>query len=213
MKKTIISGAVMSVMMLSMGTAMAGSMSSELSVKGKMAIPSCKVYLKDDGVFNLGKISHGVIKSSAATPMREIMGSLNVVCDADTYLKFSAVDNREGTASTAGSTHFGLGNVNGKGKLGYYTMKLSTAKVDGAESGLYSTQKGSTSTTAYLTATIDKGKVTGWADDNNTQVSGKLFQANLAIEPVLASTKDMAGSITENTKLDGSATLNFSYGL
>lgn len=213
MKKTIISGAVVAGMMISMGSAMAAAMSSELSVKGQVAIPSCQISLGNNGVFDLGKVSSAVIEASGSTSMKEISGSINVECEADTFLNFSAIDNRAGTASTAESTHFGLGNVNGTGKLGYYKMKLVAATVDRINSHVYSASKGSTSLSSAMDVFVDKDKVTGWANSENAQASGKSFQARLMVEPVLASSKEMGGPITDSTKLDGSATLNFSYAL
>ncbi|WP_411754906.1 DUF1120 domain-containing protein [Serratia sp. (in: enterobacteria)] len=213
MKKTIVSGAVVAAMMMSMGGAMAAAMSSELSVKGHLAIPSCQVSLAKNGVFDLGKISNAVIETSKSTPMKEIAAAINVECEADTFLNFSAIDNRAGTASTVESTHFGLGNVNGTGKLGYYKMRLIAATVDRVGVSVYSASKGSTSLSSSMEVLVDKDKVTGWANSENAQASGKNFQAFLMVEPVLASSKEMGGPITDSTKLDGSATLNFSYAL
>ncbi|ERK08933.1 Beta-fimbriae putative major subunit [Serratia fonticola AU-P3(3)] len=145
--------------------------------------------------------------------MKDVVGSIRVECDAPTFLNFSAIDNREGTASTVESTHFGLGNVNGNGKLGYYKMRLLGASVDDAGASVYSAIKGSTSLSSASVVFVDKGKVTGWANSENAQASGKIFQAVLAVGPVLGSSKEMAGPITDTTKLDGSATLNFNYAL
>lgn len=213
MKKTIISGAVVAAMMMSMGGAMAAAMSSELSVKGHLAIPSCEITLGNNGVYDLGKVSNAVIEASRSTSMRELSGSLHVECEADTFLNFSVIDNRVGTASTVDSTHFGLGNVNGSGKLGYYKMKLGEASVDKVSVSVYSAPRGSTSISSTPVVFVDKDKITGWANSENAQASGQSFQATLTVEPVLASLKEMAGPITDSTKLDGSATLNFSYAL
>lgn len=213
MKKTIISSVLVSVMAMSVGSAMASSMSSELSVKGKMAVPTCEVSLANNGVYNLGKIASGAIDSTNIKRLKEIRSELTVVCEADTFLNFSAVDNREGTASSIGNTHFGLGNVNGSGKLGYYKMKFFGASVDRDSAAVYSENKGSTSIEATNGVYVEKGKITGWANRNDAQASGKFFQAYLAVEPVLASLQDMGGSPADGTKLDGSATLSFSYAL
>lgn len=213
MKKTIVSGAVVAAMMMSMGGAMAAAMSSELSVKGQVAIPSCQISLGNNGVFDLGKVSQGVIETSSSTSMNMIDASVTVDCEAETFLNFSAVDNRAGTASKDESTHFGLGNVNGTGKLGYYKMRLVGATVDSERVFVYSAVKGSTSISSEPFTFVDKDKVTGWAKSENAQASGKRFQAVLFVEPVLASSKEMGGPITDSTKLDGSATLNFSYAL
>jgi type 1 fimbria pilin len=213
MKKTIISGVVVSIMAMSMGTAMASSMSSELSVKGKMAIPSCEVSLTNDGVYNLGQIASGAIDPTKTKQLKDINGELIVRCEADTFLNFSAIDNREGTASSIGNQHFGLGQVNGSGKLGYYKMKFFGGYVDAVDEAVYSENKGSTTVESTHSVYVEKGKVTGWATRNNTQASGKYFKAILAVEPVLGSLQDMGGTPADGTKLDGSATLSFSYAL
>ncbi|VEA61142.1 Protein of uncharacterised function (DUF1120) [Serratia plymuthica] len=212
MKKTVISACVISAMM-SMGSAMAASMSPELKVQGQMAVPSCQLKLTNDGVFDLGKISNTLINSTKETMLAGSSGQVSVDCEAETFLNFTVVDNREGTASTANTGYFGLGNVNTDGKLGYYRLIVAGAKVDGASSSLYSTAKGSTTFTALASAYVDKNKVIGWAKSANVQQSGKTFSTGLLVEPYLASSRDMGGPITDNVKLDGSATLNFAYGL
>lgn len=213
MKKTMISGAIISVVMMSMGTAMAANMSPELKVKGQMAIPSCQVSIANDGVYDLGKIANSLISPNKDTSLKTISNNLNVICEADTFLSFTVVDNRASTSSSTASTSFGLGNVNGDGKLGYYQMKLKGAAVDSTTTSLYSANKGSSSFSATSETYIDKNKVTGWAKSGNVQASGKHFMALMSMEPVLASSSVMGGPISDNVKLDGSATLNFSYGL
>lgn len=211
MKKTVISTAVIAVVM-SMGSVMA-SMSPELKVQGEMAVPSCQLSLQNGGVYDFGKISNALISSTSSTPLASKVSQVLVDCEAETFLSFSVIDNREGTASSSGSTNFGLGTVNGNGKLGYYRLKALAANVDGSSSQLYSTTKGSTSFSAAQGANVDKNKVIGWALADNLQRSGKKFSTLLSVEPFLGSSADMGGAITDNVKLDGSATLNFTYGL
>ncbi|OQV35957.1 DUF1120 domain-containing protein [Serratia marcescens] len=212
MKKTVITASILSVLVLH-GAAIAAPMSSELKVQGKMAAPSCQVSLDKGGVFDLGKLSNGLIDPNKATPLTGSMITITTDCDAKTYLSFSVEDNREGSSSSSGSTNFGLGNVNGNGKLGYYQLKMRDGMVDGKLSSLYSTSKGSTSFSAVSSITLDKNKVMGWAESTNAQNSGKRFFAAIELNPVLASSKDMNGPITDSVKLDGSALLNFTYGL
>ncbi|BEM64673.1 DUF1120 domain-containing protein [Serratia sp. IR-2025] len=212
MKKTMISVGVASVVMMNMSSALA-SMSPELKVQGQMAVPSCEVSLGNSGVFDLGKIANTMIKPSTSTTLSSVDGSITVNCEADTYLNFTMIDNREGTASATGTTYFGLGNVNGTGKLGYYTVKMTNAVTDRGARAVYSAIPGSSSFTARPDVIVDKSKVTGWAEANNIQASGKKFITILSITPTLASSKDMGGPISDNVKLDGSATLNFAYGI
>ncbi|MBU5412415.1 DUF1120 domain-containing protein [Serratia ureilytica] len=213
MKKTVITASILSVLALH-GAAIAAPMSSELKIKGKMAVPSCQVSVSNGGVFDLGKISNGLIDPNKTTPLTTGALVINAKCDAATYLSFTAEDNREGSSSTSGSTYFGLGSVNGTGKLGYYQMKMYAAVVDhGGASRVYSTPKGSTTFSASQDIMIDKNKVMGWAKGNNVQNGGKEFIAAIDFMPVLASSREMNGPLTESVKLDGSALLNFAYGL
>ena len=212
MKKTVISVSITS-MMLMANIAAAASMSPELKVKGQMAVPSCQVTIANDGVFDLGKLSNGLISPTSATPLAKSSSRLTVNCEAETFLNFTVVDNREGTASLSGNTSFGLGNVNSAGKLGYYKVNVRDALVNGAVSALFSVSKGTTSFYAVNSTYIDKNNVTGWAKSASLQNSGKLFSALLELEPYLASSKDMGGPITDSVKLDGSSTLSFAYGI
>lgn len=211
MKKTVISAGIISVVM-SMGSAMA-SMSPELKVQGQMAVPSCQLSLQNGGVYDFGKVSNTLINSNKATALGTKVTQVLVDCEAETFLSFTVIDNREGTASESGTGSFGLGAVNGDGKLGYYRLNAVAANVDGTSSYLFSTTKGSTSFSVAQEANVDKNKVIGWALADNTQRSGKKFSTLLSVEPFLASSADMGGPITDNVKLDGSATLNFAYGL
>lgn len=212
MKKTVISASIIAVMMMA-NQVSAASMSPELKVKGQMAVPSCKVAIANDGVFELGKLSNGLINSTSPTALAKSQKQLAVSCEAETFLNFTVVDNREGTASATDSTHFGLGNVNGAGKLGYYKVNVLTATVNATPSALFSVKKGTTAFSTVSSTYIDKNNVTGWAKSTSIQNSGKLFSALLEVEPYLASSKDMNGPITDNVKLDGSSTLSFAYGI
>ncbi|MBH1922351.1 DUF1120 domain-containing protein [Serratia marcescens] len=212
MKKTVISASIIAVMMMA-NQVSAASMSPELKVKGQMAVPSCEVVIANDGVFDLGKLSNTLINSTASTALAKSQKQLAVNCEAETFLNFTVVDNREGTASVTGGTHFGLGGVNGAGKLGYYKVSVLNATVNALSSSLYSVKKGTTTFSAASSVYIDKNNVIGWAKSGNVQNSGKIFSAVLEVEPYLASTKDMNGPITDNVKLDGSSTLSFAYGI
>ncbi|BEM59370.1 hypothetical protein SME22J_32310 [Serratia marcescens] len=212
MKKTVISASIMAIAMMA-NQVSAASMSPELKVKGQMAVPSCQVSIANDGVFDLGKVSNSLINSTAASALAKSQKQLVVNCEAETFLNFTVVDNREGSASVADSANFGLGSVNGSGKLGYYKVNILNAAVNGVSSALYSVKKGTTTFSTVSSAYIDKNNVTGWAKSGNVQNSGKLFAALLQVEPYLASSKDMNGPITDNVKLDGSSTLSFAYGI
>ncbi|HIE4798786.1 TPA: DUF1120 domain-containing protein [Serratia marcescens] len=211
MKKTLVISSLFAACALSLNV-QAAPMSADISVKGSMSVPGCSIeQANGNGVYDLGKISSTLIQQTKETKLQEMGLRWGVTCDAATYLSFQVVDDREGTASKSGTTNFGLGTVNDGGKLGYYSVKMHIPTVDGKTAKVYSTA-GSTFT-AVDSVLLDKGKKMGWATSSNIQAAGKSFAAFLAIAPVLASQADMKGPVTENDKLDGSLTMNFSFGI
>lgn len=199
--------------LLPIGIAYANAPTAELTVTGELTVPTCTVSATNDGVYDIGKLSPTTISATATTTLASLTNTWTVSCDADTFMNFTPIDNRSGTASTTGANNFGLGTVNDTGMIGFYTVTASNATVDGATSRLFTTA--STSISAAATATLTPGSKTGWANASGTaaQLAGKLFSVDLVVTPVLASSTTMNGSITDDTEIDGSATLNFSYGI
>lgn len=213
MKKSLLALGILPALMLSMSAVHAAdALTAELKVVGELTIPSCTVVATDDGIYDIGKQSATLIKPSAVTPLAEITKAWTVTCDAETYLNVTQVDNRLASKATAGATYFGLGSVNGDGKIGYFRAQVKNGKVDGvATSLLYAL--GNTIKNVKADHYLEEGHKIGWAADASTQKSGKLFTADIAVSPTLASSADMKGPITENTNIDGSLTLTFAYGL
>lgn len=211
MKKVLKAVNALSAVMMS-ATTFAAVTSPELKVQGELMVPACKVVAGNNGVYDLGKLSPSLIKPNESSQLSAKIQQWTVDCDAETFLSFSVTDNREGTASTSGSEYFGLGNVNGTGKVGYYRVAMKVATVDGANSSVYSTTS-SSSFSAVPSVYLAKGKQMGWAASNNLQKSGLKFSTLLNVEPSLASSAQMGGPVTDSAKLDGSMTLNFAFGL
>ncbi|WP_430390127.1 DUF1120 domain-containing protein [Dyella sp. 20L07] len=204
--------AIMSAILMGATAAHATAPTSELVVKGALAVPGCTVSAANDGVYDFGRISASLIKAgTAVTTLPPISQAWTVTCDAQTFLAFNVVDNRASSASAAAANNFGLGNVNGTGKLGFYTVTLSSPTVDGKTVSTYSTAN--TSFTAATTAILNSGQKHGWATASNNQASGLVFGANLQVAPTLGGTTTMGGPVTDEVPLDGSLTLNFMFGL
>ncbi|HGF6561155.1 TPA: DUF1120 domain-containing protein [Providencia alcalifaciens] len=211
MNKTLKAVTALSTLMMS-ATTLAAISAPELKVQGELIVPACKVVAGNNGVYDLGKLSPSLVKPSESSQLSSKTQLWNIDCDAETFLSFSVTDNREGTASYSGSEYFGLGNVNGTGKIGYYRVSMKAATVDGANSSVYGTTS-STSFTASPSVYLAKGKQMGWAAAANQQKSGSKFTTLLSVEPALASSTQMGGPVTDSAKLDGSMTLNFAFGL
>ncbi|HFO2533870.1 TPA: hypothetical protein ACHJX8_004409 [Yersinia enterocolitica] len=62
-------------------------------------------------------------------------------------------------------------------------------------------------------ANFQQGYMFGWAETATTQKAGKLFTADMVVNPTLAGTTTMGGPVTENANIDGSITMQFAFGI
>lgn len=211
MKSTLFTISALTNFMLLMAGANAAAPSSELTVNGQLVVPNCVVAATDDGIYDLGKIAAITIKPNAETVLSPIIKNWTITCDADTYLTLTPTDNRAASSTHTASNRYGLGNVNGSGKIGTYYVEMLNGTVDGVSSNLYTTA--STTITPQANAYIQKGYKNGWAAGTNRQKSGKIFGADFKVVATLASSATMNGPITEDANIDGSMTLNFAFGI
>jgi type 1 fimbria pilin len=212
MKNRILKLAAVSAIVMGATAAHADAPSANLTVKGTITAPSCTVSMPAGGALDYGNISSALVKPGTETSTLIPLGAtVTVTCDAQTNLTFSAIDNRAGTASAVGATNFGLGNVNGTGKIGYYTLSLSSATVDGTPSSVFTTA--GTTFTASSSAPVTLGNKQGWAASDSSLMVGKVFAAQLAATATLAGSAEMGGPVSDTISLDGSTTLNFAFGL
>ncbi|MBX9489204.1 DUF1120 domain-containing protein [Yersinia enterocolitica] len=205
MKKQLAGITVLSFLIVSIATAYAVAPVAELKVKGALTVPSCTVNAPDNGIYDFGKISSTKISSSAFVNLAAMTKNWVITCDATTYLTVKPIDNRAASVYPPSTSTYGLGMVNGSGKIGGYTINMQNAVVDGNSSKLFSA--------VTETALYNHGPSVGWASADNTQAAGKVFSTDLKVAPILASTTAMNGPITEDTELNGSVTLNFAYAI
>lgn len=207
---------VISLLLLGSMSANANQSSTELKVGGELTSKSvCNINIGNGGVFNIKKITASTIKDKDIDLETSVM-SLNINCDEKIQVSYQIVDNKNGTASTPGDDNFGLGNVNGTGKLGYYKLSAFSGMVDGSQSHIYISdtklpEGGIPASTAPIRNVV-KDSFMGWVNDGRVS-SGTNYRLQFMISPVLASIEKMNGNITENTSLDGSATVNLFYGI
>ncbi len=199
-----------SALLLAMANAYAAPPVAELKVIGTLTVPTCNVASGQDGVYDIGKVSATMVKPTAVTPLTALNKTWTVTCDAETYLNFKPVDNRADTASAGSTTNFGLGMVNETGKIGYYNVTMKNASVDGVDTSVFTSAN--TAVASAASVTVNSANRNGWSV-STAQKSGKVFVADLEVAPTLASSASMNGSITEDTDIDGSLTLNFAYGI
>lgn len=213
MNKIALRGMIASALLMA-GNSLAAGPTAEIKVVGELISPTCEVKLPFGGVFDYGSISHTQISKDQPVSLGlSNTGEMEIKCDAETSLTFNVIDNRQGTASVTGAQHFGLGNVNGTGKLGYYKVAVYLPRVDYGDSRLFITSNSAITSTSPK-VDLEPGKRTGWAPaSGNTLAIGKNFSAMMYVEAFLAKSGDMHGGIGEGTNLDGSTTLDFAFGL
>lgn len=215
MKKNLLKLTAVSSLLLSAATL--ASESAEIKVTGEITTASCEVTMANNGVLDFGKISQAQISDKTITSLGNKGGEkVHVKCSAPTALTFTTTDNRLGTAShTIGGWNFGLGNVNGAGKLGYYRLELRDPTVDGEASRIFAASSEGTISVAGRVLTVEQGKRIGWSPHSGEQelAIGKDFAFSLSANAYLASKGEMNGALGEDASLDGSATMEFGFGL
>lgn len=186
---------------------------ANLKVTGSITPPSCTINGQPDEVDVNYKfdIAPGLFPASGNLTLPSQVQPIEVICNASTYLTFTATDSKAGSELATGNTNFGLGEYGeAKTKVGYYRITMQNAKVkadvDAAEKTV-----GVANGTAYATTgVVDKSKVMGWATAANTLASGQIFSADFSVVPTI-------NSLMKNTegdaKLDGHAVLAFAFGL
>ncbi|MXN76323.1 DUF1120 domain-containing protein [Burkholderia sp. 4701] len=186
---------------------------AELTVTGKVKLPSCAVSIGNDGYYDYGRISSTLIQSgSEHTKLEPKTEPMVVTCDAATPLMFSVVDNRKDSSSAPESPYaFGLGNVNGTGKLGHYSVTFGDLYVDGIGKYVWWKMGDHSNGANWLEAGLKPGRGSfGWG---HSGLAGRKFEAKLTVYPLIGGTTTMNGSLTEPVDLDGSATLVFAFAL
>lgn len=208
MKKQLITLTALSYLIFGFNAANAKAPTAELTVKGQVSPPGCIVMAPDGGVYNVGEIAGHTVKPSALTVLPSITKNWSVICDAETYVSVTGSDNRAGSSTSGG--RYGLGFVNGAGKIGDYGVYFSNAKVDGTAKYF---RKQEEAAAAILSLSIGPLNGLSWVHANATKAPGKVFSADIEVMPRLGSVADMKGPITENVKIDGSMTLSIIIGI
>ncbi|HHA0033441.1 TPA: DUF1120 domain-containing protein [Yersinia enterocolitica] len=208
MKKQLTTLTALSSLIFGFNAANAKVPTAELTVKGQMSPPGCVVMAPDGGVYNVGEIAGHTVKPSTLTVLPSITKNWSVICDAETYVSVTGSDNRAGSSTSGG--RYGLGFVNGAGKIGDYGVYFSNAKVDGIAKYF---RKQEEAAAAILSLSIGPLNGLSWVHANATKAPGKVFSADIEVMPRLGSVADMKGPITENVKIDGSMTLSVIIGI
>lgn len=191
----------------------------DLEVTGTIRTPLCVVTADNEGVYEYGKINLANIPATGHLKLPPLNQQWVVNCGRGvTYLGFQVVDNRAASASAAGNDKFGLGEVADApgSRIGYYTVTLSGALLDGATAYVLKAAPGAGSGVAATSIGLDQTQSHSWASMAGTDqppAAGSVFSVGLAVEGNIADATTRGAPVTEGTSLDGSMTLSYSFGL
>ena len=203
---------------------LADSPSITFAVTGNIIPSSCDITAPQGGDYNFGDISHTLINSTD-TKLAAKTQTWNISCDGSTFLMVSSQDNKNSSVTNTAYNAFGLGLNGDVGKVGYYTAEMSNLIVDGepAQAGGYTNYSSSfysiddpsdrtffTYDSLFFPST--NGLWIAWAKGRDTLLAGKNFSADITVEPVLARATSF-GEVTTDVSLEGSMTMNFSFGI
>lgn len=185
-----------------------------LDVKGIIGSPgTCQVEATNDGSYNFGSIASSLISKTAPVPLATPQSAKwTVKCATVTSVSFTTSDTAKASALKPEVQYFGLGTVNGDGKIGMYIVTAKNAMVDGAPA-LFSTNATAVDGKAF--ALLHHGVRSTWArtDDAKAQATGQEFNVDLEVSATLGSEVDMKGAPPDGTALNGRLTLTFKQGL
>lgn len=202
-----------SLLTLSLMTLSAAALSApiaNLKVTGSITPPTCLINGATEDTFTYDfDISPGIFPASGNLVLDPQSQNIEVVCDAATYLTFTAVDDRAGTELTAGDNNFGLGTYESD-NVGFYTVTMENATVKAntdADATSVSVQVGSD---FGPTGTVSKSQPVVWATGVDTLAQGQIFAADFAVTPTI---NGVLKNSTGDASLDGYAVLTFAFGL
>lgn len=185
---------------------------ANLKISGSITPPTCTVNGQEETDIKYQfDITPGIFPASGNLALDAKSQPIEVICDATTYLTFTATDDREGTSLGTESSHFGLGTYGeNKDKIGSYSITMQNPTVKADTNSNAKTVGVLVGTTYAALGVVDKTKIMGWATAANALTAGQVFTADFAVKPTISSTmKNSAG----DAKLDGHAVLAFSFGL
>jgi len=109
--------------------------SVDLQVRGTLAPAACTVLLGQDGRFDLGVVSGGMLSRTEETQLPDQRLDFRMQCAAPTMIALSTTDLRAGTASGTGTVgfKFGLGLTPEGEKIGSTLLRLDDLMVDGVD--------------------------------------------------------------------------------
>ncbi|MCS3433633.1 fimbrial protein [Klebsiella sp. BIGb0407] len=184
---------------------------ASLRVSGSIIPPSCTLNgLTEETYTYRFNISPDIFPLSGDLRLSPQVRTIEVVCNAATYLSLSTVDERAGTELNTGDSLYGLGIYNTNTKIGYYTVRMNNPTVK-TNPDASATEAGILRSGSYSNSfLLNKGTRHSWAVSATQMAAGQVFAADFTITPTINSVmKNNAG----DAELDGLAVLTFVFGI
>ena len=190
---------------------------NDLSVKGVITPSACTPVLSADGVVDHGKISAQDRDKYGLSPLPDVTLQLAINCAAQTLIAIKSKDNRPGTNATYPPTHgdttsFGLGLTSDGKKVGNYRLQMRNSTADGNSRGVIESTDGKT----WFNAPDGTVWQPDWmrslsvaAGSGAAPLPMQVFNADLVVSTWILGSYLLP--ITEDTPMDGSATLDVVY--
>ncbi|MEQ4690858.1 hypothetical protein [Providencia manganoxydans] len=172
--------------------------------------PSCEVISPDGGQYQINKVQAHHIKRNDSFQLPEMNKTWLVICDIPVSLFLQFIDNRK-DSSPIDNNYFGLGNVNGNGKLGAYQIILNHAKIDDKPARIYVKDNATNGDSDKII--VSDNHIYGFSLNDNNITNGEKFSINILVKSKLNSLKETNGPLIDGAELDGSAELIFSFGI
>ena len=202
----------------------------DLDVKGTIRTPVCTVTQSGGGMYEYGRMSLSIIPQSGHLELEPQTQKWDVDCgEGQTYVSFKPTDLKSGTASLAGGTNMGLDRFADRpgSKIGYYTVTMSNAVVDGVEKSVLVNDTDNTvlHRGSWNIDVTHRSGVYSWGTRNTESLSwipangnvqlGSHFEMDMTVKPRLASKSVIAGGgdITEAVEMNGAMLFVYSFGI
>lgn len=195
------------------GWALASTPVANIKVTGSITPPTCKINGQDN--VNLEykfDIDRGILNDSENTELDGVTNSIEVICDATTYLGFTTIDHRQDSSLYPGTStlYHGLGFFDTNQKIGFYLMTMKNATVKQDTSSASEPVNIATLGLSQKSMPLANNGRYVFGDSSTSLKSGKVFSADLEVKPTISSKFKSSWS---NESLDGYATLAFSFSL
>lgn len=163
--------------------------------------------------YSYPQLSASLFQRTTSASLPSLSQTWQVVCSAPVTALFLTIDSdqRSDSLSSADPTRFGLGSVNGQGRLGYYQVTLNDARVDGFPVQLYQTNSQTQVGIPQSSVMLKSGAFQGWTRDGHLPAKGQQYSVQLTIAPTLNSLQETQGALVNGGELNGELILAFPF--